>query len=45
MDADIPLLVGSDTPGNLKIQAKIDDTILTETELRVFDTVRVELIQ
>ena len=43
IETEIPLTVGSDIAGDITIRATIDETISTETELRVFESARVIL--
>lgn len=45
MEAQIPIVVGSDTPGTLSIQATIDTTLKSTTDITVYDTARIVLMR
>lgn len=46
MEAQIPILIGSDNPGTMNISAKIDDTLVIGTkDITVYDSARIVLVR
>jgi hypothetical protein len=45
MEAQIPMIIGSDTPGSMRIKITSDTTLSSSTDITVYETARIVLMR